>query len=149
MFGKTATTKPPRIELSKLSSLIGPDIQIVGDIRFSGGLRIDGHVKGHVVGEPSERGGPALLVLSRHGVIEGSLRCGEAVIDGAVTGDIAVEHFVDLQAHARVLGTLSYQQLRMEVGAVVRGELRRSGDDGATATTADNVVELATGTERG
>lgn len=137
MFGKS--NRAPRIELSKLSSLIGPDIQITGDIRFSGGLRIDGRVVGNVIGEPGDGSGAALLVLSRHGVIEGSLRCAEAVIDGTVSGDIVVERFIDLQCNARVQGTLRYQQLRMDVGAVVLGELQRAGE----AATADNVVELA------
>lgn len=137
-------TTPPRIELSKLSSLIGPDIEITGDIRFSGGLRIDGRVKGNVIGHAGDNGeGGALLVLSRYGVIEGSLSCSEAVIDGSVTGEVVVENFVDLQANARVRGTLSYQQLRMEIGAVVQGELLRAGE----APAADNVVELASAAE--
>jgi cytoskeletal protein CcmA (bactofilin family) len=144
MFGNK-TNRAPRIELSKLSSLIGPDIHIVGDIRFSGGLRIDGRVTGNVMGEPGEGGGAALLVLSRHGVIEGSLRCAEAVIDGAVTGDIAVERFIDLQSNARVQGTLRYEQLRMDVGAVVQGELLRAGE---APVVAGNVVELAAANER-
>lgn len=144
MFGNK-TPRAPRIELSKLSSLIGPDIQISGDIHFSGGLRIDGRVTGNVIGEAGESGGAALLVLSRHGVIEGSLRCAEAVIDGAVTGDIVVERFIDLQSNARVQGTLRYEQLRMEVGAVVQGELLRAGE----APLAGNVVELAAANERG
>ena len=144
MFGNK-TQRAPRIELSKLSSLIGPDIQITGDIRFSGGLRIDGRVIGNVIGEPGEGGGAALLVLSRHGVIEGSLRCADAVIDGAVSGNIAVERFIDLQSNARVQGTLRYEQLRMDVGAVVQGELQRAGE----APPAGNVVELAAANERG
>jgi cytoskeletal protein CcmA (bactofilin family) len=143
MFGNKSP-RAPRIELSKLSSLIGPDIQITGDIRFSGGLRIDGQVTGNVVGEPGEGGGAALLVLSRHGVIEGSLRCADAVIDGTVRGDIAVERFIDLQSNARVQGTLRYEQLRMDVGAVVQGELLRAGE----APPAGNVVELAAANER-
>jgi len=144
VFGNK-TNRAPRIELSKLSSLIGADIQITGDIRFSGGLRIDGRVTGNVIGEPGEGGGAALLVLSRHGAIDGSLRCAEAVIDGAVRGDIVVERFIDLQSNARVQGTLRYQQLRMDVGAVVLGELLRAGE----AAPADNVVELAAANERG
>jgi cytoskeletal protein CcmA (bactofilin family) len=144
MFGNKSN-RAPRIELSKLSSLIGPDIHITGDIRFSGGLRIDGRVTGNVIGEPGEGGGAALLVLSRHGVIEGSLRCAEAVIDGAVTGDIAVERFIDLQSNARVQGTLRYEQLRMDVGAVVQGELLRTGE---APVAAGNVVELAAANER-
>ena len=146
MFGKKGTprdehnAKPPRIQLSKLSSLIGADVEIHGDVVFRGGLRIDGRVKGNVIGRADD-GSPALLVLSKDGAIDGSLACMDAVIDGSVSGDIAVERFADLQANARVRGTLAYRQLRMEVGAIVQGKLDRAGE--AAAAPAHNVVELA------
>jgi cytoskeletal protein CcmA (bactofilin family) len=140
MFGRRRENQPPRIALSKLSSLIGADVQIHGDVEFTGGLRIDGHVRGNVIGRAAD-GGSALLVLSRNGAIDGSLVCADAVIDGSVSGDLRVERFVDLQANARVQGTLSYRQLRMEVGAVVAGELRQAGAD--ASAPAGNVVELA------
>ena len=79
MFGNRSKT--PAIQLSKLSSLIAEDVVIVGDITFSGGLRIDGRVKGNVVAMPSAEGGPrGLLVLSDKGQVEGSIRCGDAVM---------------------------------------------------------------------
>jgi cytoskeletal protein CcmA (bactofilin family) len=131
--------KTPAIQLSKLSSLIAEDVVIVGDISFSGGLRIDGRVKGNVVALPSAEGGPrGLLVLSDKGQVEGSIRCGDAVINGAVTGDVDVENFLELQSNARMSGTIRYQHLKMDVGAAVQGRLSRAGETPAP----DNVVEL-------
>jgi len=131
--------KTPAIQLSKLSSLIAEDVVIVGDISFSGGLRIDGRVKGNVVALPSAEGGPrGLLVLSDKGQVEGSIRCGDAVINGAVTGDVDVENFLELQSNARMSGTIRYQHLKMDVGAAVQGRLSRAGE----TPTPDNVVEL-------
>ena len=132
-------SKTPAIQLSKLSSLIAEDVVIVGDISFSGGLRIDGRVKGNVVALPSAEGGPrGLLVLSDKGQVEGSIRCGDAVINGAVTGDVDVENFLELQSNARMSGTIRYQHLKMDVGAAVQGRLSRAGETPAP----DNVVEL-------
>jgi cytoskeletal protein CcmA (bactofilin family) len=44
MFGKKADNKPQ----GRIDSLIGVGTQIEGNIRFTGGLRIDGEVKGSV-----------------------------------------------------------------------------------------------------
>ena len=133
-------SKSPSIQLSKLSSLIAEDVVIVGDITFSSGLRIDGRVKGNIVAAPIAEGQPrGLLVLSDKGQIEGSVRCGDAVINGVVTGDVDVENFLELQASARMNGTIRYQHLKMDVGASVQGRLSRAGDVPAP----DNVVELA------
>jgi cytoskeletal protein CcmA (bactofilin family) len=136
MFGKRPT--PPSVKLSQLASLVAEGVEIVGDIQFSDGMRIDGRVKGNVVGRASGKAKP-LLVLSDKGCIEGSVRCGDAVINGTVTGDLHVEHFLELQANARVDGTIRYRQLRIDLGASVQGQLRRSTDE---ETAADNVVEL-------
>jgi cytoskeletal protein CcmA (bactofilin family) len=77
-------------------------------------------------------------VLSAHGRIEGSIRCGDAVINGTVIGDLDVEHRLELQSDARVTGTIRYRQLQMDVGATVQGHLLRV----APQATAGNVVEL-------
>jgi cytoskeletal protein CcmA (bactofilin family) len=77
-------------------------------------------------------------VLSDKGQVEGSIRCGDAVINGAVTGDVDVENFLELQSNARMSGTIRYQHLKMDVGAAVQGRLSRAGETPAP----DNVVEL-------
>ena len=115
--------KQPFIKLTQLSSLIAADVEITGDVAFSSGMRVDGAVKGNVIGRSGEGNTPALLVLSEKGHIEGSVRCGDAVINGTVTGDLDVEHFLELQSNARVTGTIRYRQLQMDVGSTVQGQL--------------------------
>ncbi len=137
MFGKR---KPQTfIEVTKLSSLIAEGVEITGDIVFADGMRIDGRVKGNVIGRRADGKGQALLVLSDKGHIEGSVRCGDAVINGTVTGDLEVDHFLELQSNARICGTIRYKQLQMDVGASVQGQLLRM----EAVAAADNVVELA------
>jgi len=146
MFAKRK--KRPAIELSKLSSLVAEDVEINGDLSFTGGIRIDGRIKGNVVARAVDDQPRALLVLSEKGHIEGGVNCGDAVINGSVIGDLVVEHFLELQSNARVSGTIRYQHLQMDVGAEVRGQLIKSDPLAA----AGNVVELgadkAAGAER-
>ena len=145
----TRRKKRPFIEVTKLSSLIAEDVEIIGDVCFSGGIRIDGRVKGNVIARAAAEGQTrALLVLSDKGHIEGSVNCGDAVINGTVIGDLDVEHFLELQSNSRVSGTIRYEHLQMDVGAVVRGQLVKA----EALAAADNVVELgvekATSAER-
>jgi cytoskeletal protein CcmA (bactofilin family) len=128
------------IEVTKLSSLMAVNVQIAGDVVFSGGLRVDGRVEGNVIGKDGDHG---LLVLSEKGNIQGSVKVYDAVINGTVSGDLEVEHFLELQANARVSGNITYRQLQMECGATVDGRLERMSDASAKAGTADtNVVAL-------
>ena len=135
----TLRKKQPSIQLTKLSSLIAEDVVITGDVSFASGLRIDGRIKGNVLAHPVEGQTRGLLVLSDKGHIEGSVRCGDAVINGTVTGDLNVENFLELQSNSRVSGTIRYQHLKMDVGATIDGQLTKA--DASPAL--DNVVELA------
>lgn len=127
------------IDVTRLSSLIDRGVEIVGDLMITDGVRIDGHVQGDVRAKAEARG---LLVLSEHGSIQGSVRVYDAVINGTITGDVEVEHFIELQPGARVVGNITYRQLRMECGATVEGRLERLSDQGTAAVAADNVVAL-------
>lgn len=130
MFGKK---KKGGIEVSKLSSLIADNLHIVGDVHFSGGLRIDGHVEGNVFGKPGTKG---LLVLSENGVITGKVHTYDAVINGNITGDLEVEHFAELQISANVIGNVRYRQLQMDCGSTVEGKLVRIHEDAAERSAA-------------
>ena len=136
--------KRPRIDLTRLSSLIAEDVVITGDVRFSGGLRIDGCIDGNLIAQGSDDGGNALLVLSHKGRVHGSVRCTDAVIDGTVIGDLDVERFLELQSRARIDGSLRYRQLQMELGAAVRGTMLdvQAPVTVAVPTESANVVAL-------
>ncbi|PTD98167.1 bactofilin family protein [Pseudothauera lacus] len=123
MFRKKPHAKS--IEVTKLSSLIADNVEIVGDVVFSGGLRVDGRIEGNVI---NKEGANGLLVLSDKGSIKGRVKVYDAVVNGAVSGDIEVEHFLELQSNARVSGNITYSQLQLECGATIEGRLERTGE---------------------
>ena len=128
------------IEVTKLSSLVSANVQVAGDLIFTGGVRIDGQVQGNVVGKDGDHG---LLVLSDKGTITGNVRVYDAVINGTICGDLEVGHFLELQANARVTGSITCLQLQMECGAHVDGRLERNGEAGNSAADGTtNVVAL-------
>jgi len=133
MFRKKNTLA---IDVSRLAGLLAHDTCVRGDVMFAGGLRIDGRVEGNVLGKPDDRG---LLVLSEKGVIVGSVKVHDAVINGRVEGDLEVEHFLELQANARVTGNITYRTLKLDCGATVDGKLVRMGEDSAAAAAGEDV----------
>lgn len=115
MFNKQATSQ------KEIASLIGSGSTIVGDITFSGGLRIDGTVRGAVRCGEGEKAG--MLVISELGTVEGEVRAAHLVVAGRINGPVYASELVELQPKARVAGDVHYRALEMHNGAVVDGTL--------------------------
>ena len=133
MFRKKNTMA---IDVSRLAGLLAHDTCVRGDVMFAGGLRVDGRIEGNVLAKPDDRG---LLVLSEKGVIVGTVKVHDAVINGRVEGDLQVEHFLELQASASVTGNITYRTLKLDCGATVDGKLVRMGDEPAAAGPSEDV----------
>jgi cytoskeletal protein CcmA (bactofilin family) len=112
---------------NRIDTLIGAGTRITGDVAFSGGLRIDGEIKGnvHATGDQS-----ATLVISEHARIEGDVSVSHLVINGTVHGPVESSGFLELQAKARVTGDIQYNSIEMHLGAVVEGRMVHTGQPG-------------------
>jgi len=103
-----------------IDTLIGQDAAIEGDVTFSGGLRLDGRVRGNVL---AAEGKSSMLVISEKGVVEGEVRVDHLILNGTVTGPVHAAELLELQPHARVYGEVRYAALEMHQGAIVEGRL--------------------------
>ncbi len=115
MFRKKAS-KPQ----SRIDSLIGAGTIIEGNVTFSGGLRVDGEIKGNVVAAGDQ---PSTLVASEQARIDGEIHVSHLVVNGAINGPVHCAEFLELQARSRVKGDVYYNTLEMHLGAVVEGRL--------------------------
>jgi cytoskeletal protein CcmA (bactofilin family) len=115
MFGKKKGFNAARID-----TLVGQGTKITGDLVFSGGLHVDGTIKGNVV---AEEGSTALLILSEFGKIEGEVTVPNMVLNGEIVGDVFGSTRVELAPKARVKGSVYYNLLEMAIGAEVNGGL--------------------------
>lgn len=123
MFGKR---KKPK--LTKVDSLIGQNSVISGDVTFTGGLHVDGVIKGNVSAEDSDT---SILSLSARGTIEGRVSVPHIVLSGVVVGDVHAYEHIELASSARVEGTVYYKLIGIAMGAEVNGKLVRVSDDAA------------------
>lgn len=116
--------KSNRVQNS-IDTLIGADTRVEGDIHFSGGLRVDGQIKGNVTEQADQA---STLILSEHGSIEGSVTASKIVINGKVIGNVKAAQFIELQAKASIKGDVNYKSLEMHTGAVIEGKLVYLGE---------------------
>ena len=130
MFGKKASKPQGHID-----TLIGVDTCIQGNIEFSGGLRVDGHVRGDIIATGEK---PSTLVLSEQATIEGEVQVSHAVINGTIIGPVHTYEYLELQAKARVSGDVYYRVVEIKFGAMIEGKLVNQGD----SESGEKVVEL-------
>lgn len=119
MFGKK------RINPGTIDCLIGSGTAIRGDIRFKGGLRIDGSVCGSVIAEEGE---PSMLVLSESARIEGEVRAAHLVVNGTIVGPVQADELLEMQPCAQVTGEIRYRAIEMHHGAVLDGAMTHLGE---------------------
>ena len=105
MFQQNSTT---------MSSIIGPDLEIKGDINIKGDLLIYGTVQGNINCE-------GIVTTSKESHINGNIITVSADISGVVSGDLEAKQKVSLSSTAKLEGSLSATILVVEEGATFNG----------------------------
>lgn len=115
---RSKESQPAPVET--IDTLIGSGSILQGDLEFVGGLRIDGHIKGHVSAQDTNNG---TLVVSESGIIEGDVNVPHVIVNGVVKGNIVSSGHIELQADAKVTGDVHYTAVEVALGAVLNGSL--------------------------
>lgn len=105
---------------ARIDTLVGRNTEIVGDLSFSGGLHVDGKVRGNVVSTTDPQ---AIVSISEHGEVEGEVRVPNVLVDGVISGDVFASERLELAPNARVAGNVFYNLIEMAAGAEVNGKL--------------------------
>jgi len=130
MFGKAKSTTT---KSAKIDTLIGQNTEIRGDVVFSGGLHVDGTLKGNVI---ADQDSGSVLSVSERGLIEGDVRVPNVVLNGCVVGDVYAANHIELAPQARVKGNVYYKIIEMARGAEVNGNLVHRGEGAVDAPAA-------------
>ncbi|MDO8989183.1 MAG: polymer-forming cytoskeletal protein [Sideroxyarcus sp.] len=125
-------TKPQ----NRIDSLVGAGTRVEGNVNFTGGLRVDGEIKGSVIADTSKA---STLVLSEQARVEGEIRVTHLVVNGTIIGPVYASEYLELQAKAKVTGDVHYKTLEIQLGAIVEGKLIH------LAEAADKVVAFKLG----
>ena len=99
---------------SKTSSILGPELEIHGDVKLSGSLLIYGKVFGSIHSNGAVR-------TAKGSVVSGNISAKEVAIGGKVDGDLDVEKKVTLGDTSFLTGNLKAAILTIEEGAKFDG----------------------------
>lgn len=117
---------PRRISVNpveeRITSVIGGRSRLVGDQLYEEGVKIDGEIEGTVRFGTDD----GLCILSKTGVINGTLIGPRAMIMGSVHGDVYIDGLLLLAPGSVIDGNITYGRLVVYDGAQIHGTMRCS-----------------------
>ena len=118
MFRKTPSSPvTPQAPVERVTSVLGPGINWKGDLRGSGGVRIEGSFEGEI----NIRG---LVVIGETGRVScEQMQANSVIVAGAVKGNIVAEK-LEIRSSGRVWGDVTTVAFSTEEGAFLRGQVR-------------------------
>ena len=131
LFGKKKETPAfvPDVTQSQVTSVIGPGINWLGDLRGRGGVRIEGSITGEIAIS-------GLVVVGETGKVEcQNLQADTVIIAGTVKGNITCQK-LEIRASGKVWGDIVTMSFSSEDGAFYRGQMRM--EERIEAVSSDN-----------
>lgn len=128
MFNYPTKVKPAT-ETSKEQNRISAGTVITGEITAKGGFRVEGTIKGNVTTAGK-------VVISKGGLIEGTLTCQNADFEGKFSGKLIISETLTLRSTAFIEGEVTAGKLAVEPGATfnatceMKGTLKTLSKDG-------------------
>lgn len=114
---KDTPTFIPDTTKSQVTSVIGPGINWLGDLRGSGGVRIEGTITGEIAIS-------GLVVVGESGKVEcEQFKADTVIIAGTVKGNITCQK-LEIRSTGKVWGDLVTSSFSSEDGAFFRGQMR-------------------------
>ena len=115
MFKRNKQVENLDINQQEISTLIGIDICINGEVFGNSVIRVDGKITGNV---KTDKG----IILGEKGVIQGNIDTKYAIIYGTVNGNVKVQQ-LEIKKTGKVNGDIRTETLEIELGAQYNGKL--------------------------
>lgn len=111
MLGKKTTDQIN----AKISSVIGSDMVVEGDIRAKEAVKVEGSVTGNVETEGA-------LIISSTGKVKGNVKGSNIVIGGSLEGDLTSGGRTEVASTGKVIGNIRTKSLIVDENAVFQGQ---------------------------
>jgi cytoskeletal protein CcmA (bactofilin family) len=119
------------------SAVIGPDIEITGDVIASTDMKVNGHIQGSMV-ESSHN-----VEIGESGRVIANISANKVTIAGTVEGNITGNEKVLISNTGRVRGNIVAPRVQLEDGALFRGSIEM--DPGKVVKTEPSAVSKKVG----
>ena len=100
---------------AKISSVIGADMVIEGDVRAKEAVRVEGKVTGDVETEGA-------LIISAGGSVKGNVKGSSIIIGGSLEGDLSSGGRTEVASTGKVIGNIRTKSLIVDENAVFQGQ---------------------------
>lgn len=100
---------------AKISSIIGADMVVDGDIRAKEAVRVEGSVTGDVETEGA-------LIISSSGKVKGNVKGSSIIIGGSLEGDLTSGGRTEVASTGKVIGNIRTKSLIVDENAVFQGQ---------------------------
>lgn len=111
MLGKKTTEQIN----GKISSVIGSDMAVEGNIRAKEAVRVEGKITGDVESEGA-------LIVSAGGSVKGNVKGSSIIIGGSVEGDLCSTGRTEVASSGKVIGNIRTKSLIVDENAVFQGQ---------------------------
>ena len=96
-------------------TVISPDAEIKGSIKFKDSLRIDGTFEGEIDSKGT-------LFIGKGGSTKAEIHVGNIIVEGKSEGNITCEDKVELRATAKIIGDVTAARLTIAEGVNIIGK---------------------------
>jgi cytoskeletal protein CcmA (bactofilin family) len=112
MFGKREESNVQSID--KVNTIIGDDAEFNGSIKTRGILRIEGKMDGQINSSGD-------VIISEKGVVDASLKAGNAIIAGTYRGNMHLKGKLEIKATGQASGEIKVDGIIIEDGGLFEG----------------------------
>jgi cytoskeletal protein CcmA (bactofilin family) len=102
------------LELEDFDTILSPDIEFSGILRFEKPFLIKGKVSGEIHAS-------GLLMIDEEAVVEANIRASKVIILGTVKGNVTADEKVEVAITGKLIGNVTAPEITMETGCHFTG----------------------------
>ena len=121
---------------NNISSIVGPEMEIKGDVSVNGDLLVYGTIHGDVISSGD-------IITAKHSVINVSMESKNASISGKIKGNLTIKSKITLKKNAHLEGDLKAAIITLEEGAKFDGMCSMVNQKLNNATTINRSLKTA------
>lgn len=100
---------------STSKNVLSSDVEVKGNIKFSGELAFDGKIEGEIQTD-------GVLTLGDSAVVNGNINAQSVVVRGKITGNIHAKDKIEIKAKTELFGDIRATKLTVEEGVTFVGK---------------------------